>query len=256
MQFRSVLLGLVAAAGLAATTSAQLLPPLDGGSSSAPPFDPVQLEISQAIANDKHINVVPFEFDPNNLNLAHASWLTGTGCPALDLANPLCTGGDPNDKRNEGLLLVKTGSTGNLVAAGARINGVKGLALSDLGYDLRKPRDTADPAGSQCGAGAPRFNITIEGVTYFIGCDSPPPVQIPLGTGWIRLRWAGVVPGTLLAFNSETGALENIAGRPVQSITIIFDEGQDVLPENFGAAVLDNIKVNSQIAGRGPHGGK
>lgn len=252
MQFRRVLLGLATAIGLAATASAQLLP--IGGSSPAPQLDPIQIQISEAVSNDKSINVVPFEVDPNDMNLAHSSWLTGTGCAPNGGTDPGCAVGDVKDKRNEGLLLVKTGLTSNFVAAGARINGVKGTAVTELGYDIRKPDVTPDPRGSHCGAGAPRFVIVIEGANYFIGCNSPPAVQTPLGFGWIRLRWGGAVP--LLAFG-PTG-LTDISGRRVDSIIIIFDEGQDPSggPDQFGAAILDNIDVNGQLAGRGPHGGK
>lgn len=34
-------------------------------------------------------------------------------------------------------------------------------------------------------------------------------------------------------------------------IQIIFDEGQDPGPDNFGLAVLDNITVNEVMVGRG-----
>lgn len=242
---RSTLIAGLLAAALALPTS-----------SGAQTLDSVQLAISQAVGSDHSINVVPFEFDPNNSNLAKASWLSGTGCTPLDGIDLLCTGGDSKDKKNEGLLLVKTGLTANVVAAGARINGVKGLVITELGYDLRKPADSLDPRGSHCGAGAARFNVVINGATYFVGCNSPAPVQTPLGPGWIRLRWGGataVPPGTLMAFGPN--GLENISGRTVDSITLLFDEGQDTGPDNFGLAVLDNIKVNNQIAGRGPGSG-
>jgi len=219
--------------------------------SSAQNLDSVQLAISQAVGSDHSINVVPFEFDPNNSNLAKATWLSGTGCAPSGGTDACAMDADPKDKKNEGLLFAKTGLTTNLVAAGARINGVKGVVLTQLGYDLRKPMDSLDPRGSHCGAGAPRFNIVIAGVTYFIGCNSPAPVQAPLGAGWIRLRWGA--PGTLMAFGPL--GLVNIAGMTADSITLIFDEGQDTGPDNFGLAVLDNITVNNQVAGRGPGSG-
>jgi hypothetical protein len=105
-------------------------------------------------------------------------------------------------------------------------------------------RGPADPRGSHCGAGAP-------GATYFVGCNSPTPVQSPLGLGWIRLTWGA--PGTLPAFGPL--GLTNISGMTVDAIQIIFDEGQDTGPDNFGMAVLDNIRVNNQVAGRGPGSG-
>lgn|SRR4051812_11621603 len=215
-------------------------------------LEAVQQSIAQSVSSDNSINVVPFEFDPNNTNLAKATWLSGTGCAPTGGTDAGCaTGGDPKDKKNEGLLLAKTGATPNVVAAGARINGVKGTVLTQLGYDLRKPLDSLDPRGSHCGAGAPRFNVIIGGVTFFVGCNSPTPVQSPLGAGWIRLTWG--VPGTLIAFG-PLGAT-NISGMTVDAIQILFDEGQDTGPDNFGLAVLDNIRVNNQVAGRGPGSG-
>lgn len=215
-------------------------------------LDSVQLSISQAVGSDNSITVVPFEYDPNNTNLAKATWLSGTGCAPTGGTDPGCAvGGDSKDNKNEGLLLAKTGATANLVSAGARINGVKGTGLTVLGYDLRKPIDSLDARGSHCGAGAPRFDIIIAGVTYFIGCNSPTPVTTPLGAGWIRLRWGGATP--LMAYGPL--GLTNITGQPIDAIFILFDEGQDTGPDNFGAAILDNITINNQVAGRGPGSG-
>jgi hypothetical protein len=220
-------------------SSAQLLP----SSTDAPQLDPVQLQMSQAIESDKSINVVPFEFDPFDTRLVQSSWLSGIGCPTLaeiavftptgavvpgTYADGACPTGDPRDSRFEGLLLAKTGPTANFASAGARLNGVKGIVLAEIGYDIRKPGiNVLDPRGSHCGAGAPRFNITIGGTTYFVGCNSPAPLQTTTGQGWIRLRW----PAAVLA-----ATLGSDAGQPVDSISIIFDEGQDAGPDNFGMA--------------------
>jgi hypothetical protein len=221
--------------------------------------------------------VVPFEFDPGKTHLVAASWLRGIGCPtagtvfvddpatpAFDpkpepFADPGCPTGDAQDKDNQGLLLAKTGPTPNVAAAGADLKGVKGTVLTELGYDLRKPGTLggpASPSGSHCGAGAPRFNIVISGATYFIGCNSPPAVVAATSDGWIRLRWGGATP--LQAFSQTTGALTDITGQAVDSISIVFDEGQDASggPDQFGLAVLDNVDVNGTLVGRGPTGGK
>jgi hypothetical protein len=222
------------------------------------------------------ITVVPFEFDPYGTHLVAAEWKGGLGCPTNattapflppdfstvgsgSYTDPACPNGDPWDKRNEGLLLAKTGPTNNDASAGATIEGVKGIILNELGYDLRKPGNdpsiVSDPRGSHCGAGAPRFNITIAGNLYFIGCASPPPdMDTPVvgGMGWQRLRWGGSTP--LLAFSSACPSSINpcdIKGKTVDQISIIFDEGQDTGPDNFGLAVLDNIDVNSMLVGRG-----
>ena len=208
-------------------------------------------------ANDP-IKVVPFDFDPFKTSLVRARWLRGTGCPTSATTNDgttrssftdaACMMGDPKDSpgRNEGLLLVKTGPTGNFASAGAELKGVKGITLSELGYDIRKPLPTVDPVGSHCGAGAPRFNVvTTDGVNHFLGCNSPPGTVTAASTGWTRLRWFAAL-GIIDAFPPISS--------PVQSITIIFDEGQDAsgAPDSFGLAVLDNIDVNGTLVGRGP----
>ena len=47
----------------------------------------------------------------------------------------------------------------------------------------------------------------------------------------------------------------NISGKTVTSIQIVFDEGQDTGPDNFGLAVLDNIDVNGTLVGQGDNVG-
>jgi hypothetical protein len=116
--------------------------------------------------------VKPQEFDPAQTNLVQAAWLNGIGCPTnafIGLPNPTFTGvdstmpftdtacptGDPNDQRNQGLLLAKTGPTTSFASATAELINVKGITLTELGYDIRKFGLSADPLGSHCGAGAP-----------------------------------------------------------------------------------------------------
>jgi hypothetical protein len=239
---------------------------------------------------DGGFSVVPSAFDPHETHLVAAEWEGGIGCPAKattapflppdfstvgtgTYTDPACTTGDPNDKRNAGLLLVKTGPTNNDAAAGAELLGAKGTKLSELGYDIRKPGppggpiviaaptatltgDQNDPRGSHCGAGAPRFNIVIQedpGAIYGLGCNSPPPDTDTAGNGWQRLRWGTVTP--LMAYRNFN-TLTNIGGKTVESIEIIFDEGDDTGPDNFGLAVLDNIDVNGTLVGKGPEEGE
>jgi len=59
-------------------------------------------------------------------------------------------------------------------------------------------------------------------------------------TGWVRLRW-----GPAEAFPPITTS--------VQRIVIVFDEGTDASggPDEFGAAILDNIDVNGTLVGEG-----
>jgi hypothetical protein len=198
------------------------------------------------------------QYDPGKTNLVQGSWLNGIGCPTnAFIANPnatftgvdgttphtdaACQTGDPNDQRNMGLLLVKTGPTNNFASATAELTNVKGMTITELGYDIRKNLSAASPSGSHCGAGAPRFDIvTADGVTHFIGCNSLPGTPGGASTGWVRLRWD---PAT--AFPPVVS--------PVQRIVIVFDEGQDASggPDSFGAAILDNIDVNGTLVGHG-----
>ena len=179
-----------------------------------------------------------------------AAWLHGIGCPTdatttaptSSFTDPACPTGDPRDQRNQGLLLVKTGPTENNAAAVAELKKVRGITLTELGYDIRKSGGSgASPLGSHCGAGAPRFDvITTDGLVHFIGCNSPPAMVAGASSGWVRLRWD---PATAFPPVSET----------VQRILIVFDEGQDPSggPDSFGAAILDNIDVNGVLVGRG-----
>jgi hypothetical protein len=208
-------------------------------------------------------NVHASQFDPAKTNLVQGSWLSGIGCPTSGFIAPYnpvtnsagsnepymdtgCPTGDPNDQRNMGLLLVKTGPTNNFASATAELTNVKGMTLSELGYDIRKAGGSStSPLGSHCGAGAPRFDIiTNDGVDHFLGCNSPAGVVTASSSGWIRLRWVaalGVLPAFPPVQTTDT----------VQRIVIVFDEGTDTAPDFFGAAILDNIDVNGTLVGRG-----
>lgn len=108
-------------------------------------------------------------------------------------------------------------------------------------------REYPDPRGSHCGAGAPRFDITTRsGAIYFIGCNSPAATtQTGSTTGWTRLRW----DANAMAFPQNGGLQKALGALQIRSIFIIFDEGQDTGPDNFGIAVLDNIDVNGTLVG-------
>lgn len=231
---------------------------------------PALLALAAGVYAATNFQVNPSRFDPGHTFLVQATWLDGIGCPTnAKVANPnadftgvsgtspytdpACPTGDQSDQRNQGLLLAKTGPTTNFAAGQAEVKGVKGTMLTELGYDIRKPASAADPRGSHCGAGAPRFDITTEdGTTYFLGCNSPTPVQTSNGSpGWLRLRWGGSA-GPLMAFGPA--GLVDISKLKVKSVFIIFDEGQDTGPDNFGIAVLDNIDVNGTLIGHGNAG--
>jgi hypothetical protein len=218
-----------------------------------------------AFATGRWLEVRAGEFDPLRTHLVQGTWVNGIGCPTNartatysgdDLVDgpsytdPACPTGDSGDRQVRGLLLAKTGPTSNVAAAVAEVKGVRGKTLTELGYDIRKPGGATDPRGSHCGAGAPRFNVeTADGGFYFLGCNSPSADLATVGDGWIRLRWGGSSP--LNAFSASSGALVDIKGKTLKSITIVFDEGQDTGPDSFGLAVLDNIDVNGRLVGTG-----
>jgi len=214
--------------------------------------------------------VIPHVYDPAHTNLVESGWLDGIGCPTgANVAtypatsptgtytDPACDpsvgGGDPKDKLNEGLLLVKTGPLENNAAAGAELKKVKGIVLNELGYDIRKNGGFASVSGSHCGAGAPRFNVFTTDGFWAVGCSSPPPDTQTLGDGFTRLRWG--VGGVVMGYK-DNAVLSPITGT-VQRIQIVFDEGTDAASGTgqFGLAVLDNIDVNSTLVGRGPDEG-
>ncbi len=132
------------------------------------------------------------------------------------------------------LYLAKMGPTATNAAAGASIDGVKGINLTEIGWDVR--------TDGHCGAGAPRCNVvTMDGVTHFIGCNSPAPITVTVvtdsqGRTWERRRY------------SPASAFPPIAPTDkVKSIDIVFDEGTD---QGQGFVYVDNIDVNGTIMGK------
>ena len=215
-------------------------------------------------ADNKFNNAKPGTYDPAKTFLVGATWDNGIGCPtAANVAtypsttptgtytDPACPTGDSKDKKNEGLILAKTGPTSNNAESYVELKELKGVTPTELGYDLRKPTSTADPRGSHCGADAPMFQLEMQnGDVYYVGCSSPPPDQQTPGNGWLRLRWGGTVP--LMGYlNGVT--LQPITGT-IKNAYIVFQDGQDAGPDNFGLAVLDNIDVNGMLVGQGPNG--
>jgi len=263
---------------LAALTTATLS--LAGASAGdAPKLDPGQFgqtllaalpaPVDDPAAPSGFFSVKPQEFDPAKTGLVQATWLDGMGCPtnatiALPNASFTGVGGsepyadsgcpttDPKDQHFEGLLLGKTGPSANFASATAELNRVKGITLTELGWDIRKSGGNgASPLGSHCGAGAPRWDIQTTTNFYFIGCNSPPGLVEAASSGWVRLRWGGA-PGTLMGFcaTCTVPGLQAVTGT-VLRIQIVFDEGQDAGPDFFGAAFLDNIDVNGALVGHG-----
>ena len=101
-----------------------------------------------------------------------SEWLDGLGLP------------DDRGPDRSGLLLSKNGPTPDCSAAVARIRGIAGTVVDELGFDYRN--------GSHCGGGSPRFGVVSrEGFHYFVGCASgAAAVAPPDPEQWTRVRFA------------------------------------------------------------------
>lgn len=122
------------------------------------------------------------------------------------------------------LYLQKFALTADCSAAGATVNGVNGITLTELNFDYRND--------GHCGAGAPRYNVvTTDNVTHFFGCFYG--THTLVGTDWTHVEFAPT-DGFPAVTPTEV----------VQSIDIVFDEGTD---QGRGYAYLDNFSVNGQI---------
>jgi hypothetical protein len=156
---------------------------------------------------------------PAGSNIVTSKWVNDTGNPAPSI------------------LLQKNGPTADCSAAGVDIvsplEGGPVSALTELNFDYK--------TGEHCGAGAPRFNVQVDGNTYFLGCSQG--TQTDLGNGWTHVEFS---PAQFAA-----------AGIPVtgtlQDVYIIFDEGTDTPATGTvgtpGTVHIDNISVNNQVVG-------
>jgi hypothetical protein len=155
----------------------------------------------------------PFEYDPDNLCDITAQWQNGT------------------------IVLAKNCPTATVAAAGIDvISPLEGGSISEL-----TELDFSYQNGGHCGSGAPRFNVVVDGATYFLGCAGG--TQTDLGTGWTHVVFG---PAEFAAAGiPTTGTLEDIM--------IIFDEGTDTVPGGTigtpGTVTLDDISVNGEVVG-------
>lgn len=197
---------------------------------------------------------VPFAFvgtaaqcgGPAGSNIVTSAWLPGMGLPD-DGASATDAASARTDARY-GLLLSKNGLTSNCSSAGARITGVEGITLTELGFDYRK--------GGHCGAGAPRFNVTsTAGFTYFFGCIYGVHTPAPQDPQWERVRFSAVDAAPAGASNPPFVFGTGAGATRVRSISIVLDEGTDIVspedPQGVGLAVLDNIDISGTLITRG-----
>ena len=142
---------------------------------------------------------------------------------------------DDKGNESEALILSKNGPSADCSAAGASLKGVKGITLTELGFDIRN--------GGHCGAGAPRFNVMASDGFHFLGgCGNGTQTPNTPQDGWTRVR---INP------SNPAQAFPPIAlGATIVSIDIILDEGVDAGADFSGIAILDNIDVNGVLVGR------
>ncbi|HYZ11370.1 MAG TPA: hypothetical protein VE962_05700, partial [Actinomycetota bacterium] len=143
------------------------------------------------------------------------------------------------------LVLRKEGPTTTNASAGGNVHGTKKLsALTELGFDYE--------VGGHCGAGAPRFNVTLtDGTVFFFGCahgDVVGTMSDRDGDLWNRVRFTD-----LDAFPQDgVSVWPGFGVAEVQAIQVVFDEGNDtpLVTGTPGFVRLDNIDVNGKLMGK------
>src|SRR5439155_13809136 len=171
------------------------------------------------------VQVLPGLFDPDGTGIVTAHWVTRVGLP------------DDVGKANHALFLQKDGPTSVNASAFAVIGGIEGLTLTELGFDYK--------IDGHCGAGAPRFNVTLpDGRYFFFGCVYGNPQVTESAPGWTRIRWKD---GEGAVFPAGPYDWPGSGKAVVQSIAIVFDEGTDA---GVGSVLLDNININGSLIGK------
>jgi hypothetical protein len=168
----------------------------------------------------------PWTFDPGATGIVSSKWVTHQGL------------GDAG-KSDHALVLQKLGTTATVASAGASITKVKNLTLTELGFDYE--------VGGHCGAGAPRYNVTLtDGTVFFFGCshgDVVGTMTDSQGDVWNRVRLSDAD-----AFAADgVSVWPGFGAAEVEAISVVFDEGTDVGP---GYARLDNLDVNGKLMGK------
>jgi hypothetical protein len=169
----------------------------------------------------------PWVYDPGATGIVSSAWVTHQG---------LADAG----RSDHALVLKKEGPTATEASAGAAISKVKNLTLTELGFDYE--------IGGHCGAGAPRYNVTLtDGTVFFFGCiygDVTPAGTDSQGDVWNRVRFtdADAVYG-----GGPTLVWPGFGAAEVSAIHVVFDEGTDVGP---GFVRLDNLDLNGKLIGK------
>lgn len=144
----------------------------------------------------------------------------GTGYPAGTPGGVVAKWDNSMGNPAPSLRLEKNVPTSDCSAAGATVNGVEGITLTELNFDVK----------GYCGAGAPRFNVvTSDNVTHFFGCASG--TATDMGNGWTHVVFDPSNPAQAFPVIAP--------GTTVTSIELIQDEQ--------GKTNLDNISINDQF---------
>ena len=170
--------------------------------------------------------------DPVDPGAASSQWVNKSGTTSTPT-----TFGQPADF---GLVLAKNVDTSVVAAALAALNGPEGKTVAvntEFGYSYR--------SDGHCGAGAPRFNVTVtdgtDEATYAVGCANPATNTISVNADWTAKTWT---PTNFFFLNGSLAV--PLVDSEIVAIVIVFDEGTDVGP---GEAILDDITFNDLVAG-------
>ena len=135
-----------------------------------------------------------------------------------------------NDPHNQGLVLATSATSPSGSMAGAVIQGVSGMSLTELSFDFR----TDIP----CTSGSPLFQVVaMDGTTHtYGGCKSSPTTPASSAPmGWTHVQFdLTQAPSTL---NSQ-----------VKSISLVLEQGSS---STGSIAVIDNIQINKVPVGKG-----
>lgn len=176
----------------------------------------------------------PFTFDPGASGIVSAAWVTHQGL------------GDAG-KSDHALVLKKEGTTATVASSGAAISKVTlkhPVTLTELGFDVED--------GTHCGAGAPRYNVTLtDGSLFFFGCvhgDMTPAGADSQGDTWTRVRFTDA---DAFYGGGPTLVWPGFGVAEAQAVHVVFDEGTDTVGVTWpGLVRMDNLDVNGKLMGK------
>jgi hypothetical protein len=149
--------------------------------------------------------------DPVDPGAASSQWVNKSGTTSTPELF-----GEPADF---GLVLAKNVDTPIVAAALAVINGLEGktvTANTEFGYSFRED--------GHCGAGAPRFNVTVTDgtneTTYAVGCANPATNTNSVNADWTAKTWT---PANFFLLDADP-VLVPLVGSEIVSVVIVFEE--------------------------------